>query len=104
MDVDYHRELLEQLQWHWANQLRPRLDGLTDAEYFWEPAGDCWSIRPRDDGSFSCDWATAQRSRRSATSTAPRTPPTEPSLPSTTRPTEVRTAETRPPRLDTVDW
>ena len=23
--------------WHWRHQLRPRLDGLTDAEYFWEP-------------------------------------------------------------------
>jgi hypothetical protein len=30
-------ELLEQLTWHWTNQLRPRLDGLTDEEYLWEP-------------------------------------------------------------------
>lgn len=62
MDVDYHRELVEQLQWHWANQLRPRLEGLTDAEYFWEPVDACWSIRPRGDGSFSCDWAPAEPS------------------------------------------
>lgn len=59
MDVDYHRELLEQLQWHWKSQLRPRLDGLTDAEYFWEPVEGCWSIRPRGDGGFSCDWDPA---------------------------------------------
>lgn len=24
--------LIEQLEWHWTNQLRPRLDGLTDEE------------------------------------------------------------------------
>ena len=32
------------------------------------------------------------------------TQPTEPSWLSMTRLTEVRTAETHPPRLDTVDW
>ncbi|WP_141014440.1 DinB family protein [Nocardioides sambongensis] len=62
MDVDFHRELLDQLQWHWTNQLRPRLDVLTDAEYFWEPVDACWSIRPRGDGTFSCDWAPAEPS------------------------------------------
>ncbi len=37
-----------------------RLDGLTDAEYRWEPVGDCWSIRRGDDGVFHPDWlATA---------------------------------------------
>ena len=25
----------EQLNWHWSNQLRSRLDGLTDDEYRW---------------------------------------------------------------------
>ena len=39
--------LVEQLSWHWDNQLRPGLDGLTDAEYLWEPVAGCWSIRPR---------------------------------------------------------
>lgn len=62
MDIDYHHELLEQLQWYWKNQFRPRLDGLTDAEYFWEPVDGCWSIRPREDGGFSCDWAPAEPS------------------------------------------
>src|SRR5512141_3068396 len=62
MEIDYHHELLEQLEWHWKNQLRPRLDGLTDAEYFWEPAVNCWSIRRREDGSFCCDCAPAEPS------------------------------------------
>ncbi|MET7689071.1 DinB family protein [Streptomyces sp. NPDC005483] len=39
--------LAEQLDWYWCKNLRPRLDGLTDEEYFWEPVRDCWSIRPR---------------------------------------------------------
>ena len=36
--------LAEQLEWHWTNQLRPRLTGLTDDEYFWEPVPDCWTV------------------------------------------------------------
>jgi hypothetical protein len=47
VDIDWNAELLNQLEWHWDNQLRPRLDGLTDDEYFWEPVPGCWSIRPR---------------------------------------------------------
>jgi hypothetical protein len=44
---DWNRTLLEQWEWHWDNQLRARLDGLTDDEYFWEPAPDAWNVRPR---------------------------------------------------------
>lgn len=40
-------ELLEQLTFHWTQQARPRLAGLTDDEYLWEPVPDAWSIRPR---------------------------------------------------------
>ena len=43
--------LIEQLEWHWTNQLRPRLDGLTDDEYLWEPVADAWSVRPGADAS-----------------------------------------------------
>ncbi|MGW8375497.1 DinB family protein [Streptomyces sp. ODS28] len=44
--VDWNAELLDQLEFHWEHQLRPRLDGLTDEEYFWEPVENCWSLRP----------------------------------------------------------
>lgn len=47
LDIDWSNELAEQLDWQWRNALRPRLDGLTDDEYFWEPVSSCWSIRPR---------------------------------------------------------
>ncbi|HHU39592.1 MAG TPA: DinB family protein [Propionibacterium sp.] len=43
--------LLEQLTWHWDTQVRPRLEGLTDDEYFWEPAPGSWSLRPRGAGT-----------------------------------------------------
>jgi len=42
---DVAHDLADQLDWHWNYHLRPRLDGLTDAEYFWEPVDGCWSIR-----------------------------------------------------------
>ena len=38
--------LSEQLGFHWQ-MTRPKLDGLTDEEYLWEPVDGCWSIRPR---------------------------------------------------------
>lgn len=64
--LDWTRELAEQLDWHWQNQLRPRLDGLTDEEYHWEPVPGMWGIRPRGsstapiaagNGDFTVDYA-----------------------------------------------
>lgn len=48
MPTTWNPRLLVQLSWHWEHQLRPRLDGLTDEEYLWEPVAGCWSVRPRD--------------------------------------------------------
>ncbi|HSR87080.1 MAG TPA: DinB family protein [Streptosporangiaceae bacterium] len=47
MDINWNEELVRQLEWHWENQLRPRLRGLTDDEYFWAPVADCWTISRR---------------------------------------------------------
>lgn len=47
--MDRTRLLADQLEWHWENQLRARLDGLTDDEYLWEPVDGCWSLRPREE-------------------------------------------------------
>jgi DinB superfamily len=43
-------QLADQLDYHWTNHLRPRLDGLTDDEYFWQPVPDCWTVH--SDGSI----------------------------------------------------
>ncbi|NYE94826.1 hypothetical protein FHU41_001047 [Psychromicrobium silvestre] len=40
-------QLAEQLSWHWENQLRPRLNNLSDEEYFWEPVPRAWNVRRR---------------------------------------------------------
>ncbi len=47
MDRDWTTLLAEQLDGHWAGQLRPRLHGLSDEEYLWEPAPGSWNVRPR---------------------------------------------------------
>ncbi|MEU0495199.1 DinB family protein [Mycobacterium sp. NPDC006124] len=44
MNIAAH--LAEQLDWHWTQQLRPRLDGLTDDEYLWQPVPNCWTVHP----------------------------------------------------------
>ncbi|MGD0982939.1 MAG: DinB family protein [Acidimicrobiales bacterium] len=37
------------------NRLTARLSDLADDEYFWEPAGGCWSLRPGPDGIWCLD-------------------------------------------------
>ncbi|MGK5682870.1 DinB family protein [Actinoplanes sp. URMC 104] len=68
---DWNRTLREQWQWHWENQIRARLDGLTDHEYFWEPAPGAWNVRPRGTshapiqagaGDFTIDFAIPEPS------------------------------------------
>lgn len=45
-------ELRNQLEFYWDVHLWPRLQGLTDDEYWWEPVPGCWSLRPDDDGEL----------------------------------------------------
>lgn len=51
MAIDMTSQLAEQLSWHWENHVRPRLEGLTDEEYRWEPAPGAWNIRPRGEAT-----------------------------------------------------
>jgi hypothetical protein len=55
MAVDYGALLVSQLSSYWDAHLWPRLSGLTDEEYFWEPAVGCWSLRPDGDGGWTLD-------------------------------------------------
>ena len=45
--LDWTELLAQQLRWHWEAHLRPRLNGLTDDEYIWEPVRGCWNLRAR---------------------------------------------------------
>jgi hypothetical protein len=55
---DLTTHLAYQLDWHWTNQLRPRLDDLTDEEYFWQPVPDCWTVHP--DGAIDFTYPEPQ--------------------------------------------
>lgn len=44
--TDLNPLLRDQLTFHWDHQARPRLDGLTDDEYLWEPVADAWNLHP----------------------------------------------------------
>ncbi len=66
IDLSWNSLLADQLDWHWTNHLRPRWEGLTDEEYFWEPVPGCWSVRRVGDsdapiqagsGEWRCDFA-----------------------------------------------
>jgi hypothetical protein len=79
MDVDWNAELAEQLDWQWRSQLRPRLNGLTDEEYLWEPVPHMWSVRPRGtstapvslgEGGFTFDYARPEPDPPRATTIA----------------------------------
>ena len=50
------QDISEQLTWHWDAQLRPRLAGITDDEFFWEPTPGAWSVRRTESGEFAPDW------------------------------------------------
>ncbi len=52
--MDWNNLLTEQLDYHWRLQLRPRLEGLTTEEYFWEPAPDVWNLHR--DGSIDFEY------------------------------------------------
>ncbi|MFF1699743.1 DinB family protein [Streptomyces sp. NPDC058257] len=68
-ELDWNRTLREQWEVHWNQQLRDRLAGLTDDEYFWSPVSDSWSVWPRGSstapvqagaGDFAIDFAFPQ--------------------------------------------
>jgi hypothetical protein len=53
--TDVKRELVGLSDEAWR-RIRARVEGLTDDEYFWEPAPGCWTIRQRADGTWMADW------------------------------------------------
>lgn len=57
MSINWNNVLLGQLEFYWDAHLRPRLDGLTDEEFFWEPVAGCWNLRRGPDGAFRPDFA-----------------------------------------------
>lgn len=58
--IDWTAEVLCQIETHWQAQLRPRLEGLTDEEFFWEPVPGCWSVRRRGEGTAPVAWGSGE--------------------------------------------
>jgi hypothetical protein len=54
--MDWVRAIaVDQLGFYWDHSLWPRLQGLTDDEYYWEPVEGAWSVRPAADGAMRID-------------------------------------------------
>jgi DinB superfamily len=49
VDIDWTKELLDQMSWQWDTALRPRLDTIDDEAYRWEPVDGTWGIRRRSE-------------------------------------------------------
>ena len=54
--LEVRRAIATQIDWWWAALFRRRLDGLTDDELWWEPAPDCFTVRPSEDGELRYEW------------------------------------------------
>jgi hypothetical protein len=79
VDIDWNTELVDQLEQHWEHRLRPRLDALTDDEYFWQPVPGCWTLSRRGEsaapmsigaGEFTMDYAKPPHDREPVTTIA----------------------------------
>jgi hypothetical protein len=79
VEIDWTAEVVDQVESHWRNRLRPRLDGLTDDEFFWEPVSGSWSLRRRGassapislgSGEFTMDYAQPPHDREPVTTIA----------------------------------
>jgi len=53
--IAWNHELRDQMEFAWNVQFLPRVNGLTDEEYLWEPVPDSWSIRPDAEGIWRQD-------------------------------------------------
>ncbi len=52
--TDVKKEVLDLFDFAYQ-RLSKRIEGLTDDEYFWEPAPDVWTVRPGRDGKLQRD-------------------------------------------------
>ena len=66
LERGWNATLRDQLDFHYRVISRPRLDGLTDEEYLWEPTPGAWNVHRRGEGStemqggtgpMTIDWA-----------------------------------------------
>lgn len=56
MSSEWRGAVVDQLEWYWTEMFWPRMEGLEDGEYLWEPVESCWSVRRDHDGRVVLDW------------------------------------------------
>lgn len=56
--MTWREMMLDQLEFYWNVHLWPRLEGLTDDEYWWEPVPGCWSLRRDAEGELKHEFFT----------------------------------------------
>jgi hypothetical protein len=55
MSVECGKLIIDQMEFYWDVYFRPKLDGLTDDEYLWEPVSGCWSLRLDANGLYQVE-------------------------------------------------
>jgi DinB superfamily len=55
MSATWSGLIVDQLDFYMNAHLLPRLTGLTDHEFAWEPVDGCWSVRRDADGTWQLD-------------------------------------------------
>lgn len=60
MTMDWNSEVREQIETHWHQRLRPRLDGMSDKEYFWQPFPGCWTISRRGESTAPISYGSGE--------------------------------------------
>jgi DinB family protein len=61
MGTDLAGQVAGQLGSYWQAHLWPRLAGLSDEEYLWQPVDGCWTVRTKPDGKLGLDGAGETR-------------------------------------------
>lgn len=60
MAVNWPGEVMAQIQFYWEYSLWPRLEGLSDQEFLWEPVPGAWTVRRGPDGRHRPDTTTPE--------------------------------------------
>lgn len=53
MTISWNQQLVDQLDFAWAYQFLPRMEGLTDEEYAREPVPGCWNVHRGENGRWT---------------------------------------------------
>lgn len=53
--LDIRKELVDQMDFAWEHMFLPRMKGMKDSEYLWEPVDDVWTVYVDEEGETEVD-------------------------------------------------